>query len=114
MISQSKVLFGNDFELSSLEIDTTSNVLKLEGCKMNIPLRGIPATKTKVWTIYKSDLTLTLECNGLVVGKFDFHDATGPTCVNRWRDKPAKYIQFEREDNDPIYMRTMPGKTGHA
>ena len=64
-----------------------------------------------MWTFTKTESSLTIYCNDLVVLNMVFTDVTSDHCLKTWT-KDVEQLQFYTLDSEVDYYRQMPqGKT---
>ena len=58
-----------------------------------------PDEVKKTWTIRKTATTLSIECNGVEVLKYQFSDSDNSKCVPKWGGDVVEKIRFSNADD---------------
>ena len=106
-----KVEFSNKNDEKATIAINPQGTLDVENCNEEIPLTGVPDSPSKVWTITKSKLSLTIECNDFVVGRLYFHGARRNKCLLYWRSYTFDHVRVSAFEGLDYFIRTKPGNS---
>ena len=97
-----------------LDLQQNSPSFLIDHCDASThPLEDLPAEQLKIWTITKTSISITIECNGVKAGKLVYTENHGQNCDAKYGQSDVSSVKFHAtldKASKEYRMKPLTGK----